>query len=133
MAVKKDDRISLCGDSEATVNPTPRLEKHRMPRIEDLGHALSANEKLTKFDFKDCKERVILAEESRKYFTISTRIGLFQYTRLHSGLYPATAIFRHEMGNLFGGLAHVTVYCDDLLLARFRVHRECELCSQPTS
>ncbi|XP_064465302.1 uncharacterized protein K02A2.6-like [Ornithodoros turicata] len=113
---KKDGRVRVCGDFKVTVNPVTQLEKYPIPRIEDLWNTLSGGEKFTKLDLRDAYQQVILAEESRRYVTISTHIGLFQYTRLPFGVSSAPAIFQREMENLFRGLPHVAVYFDDILV-----------------
>lgn len=113
---KKDGRIRICGDFGVTINPVATVEQYPIPRIEDLWTVLAGGEKFTKLDLRDAYQQVVLDEASREYVTISTHMGLFQYTRLPFGVSSAPAIFQREMENLFRGLPHVAVYFDDILV-----------------
>ncbi|XP_075730815.1 uncharacterized protein LOC142774303 [Rhipicephalus microplus] len=113
---KKDGRIRICGDFGVTINPVETVEQYPIPRIEDLWTVLAGGEKFTKLDLRDAYQQVVLDEASREYVTISTHMGLFQYTRLPFGVSSAPAIFQREMENLFRGLPHVAVYFDDILV-----------------
>ena len=57
-----------------------------------------------------------LDEAARKYVTINTQKGLFQYTRLPFGVSSAPAIFQRIMDNLLQGIPQVCVYLDDILV-----------------
>ena len=59
---------------------------------------------------------VPLDEAARKYVTINTQKGLFQYTRLAFGVSSAPAIFQRIMDNLLQGIPQVCVYLDDILV-----------------
>ncbi|KAL5505767.1 hypothetical protein EMCRGX_G007263 [Ephydatia muelleri] len=61
--------------------------------------------------------KVELEQESKKYVTISTHKGLFQYSRLPFGVASAPAIFQHTMENILQGIPDVLVYLDDILVA----------------
>ncbi|XP_049268953.1 uncharacterized protein K02A2.6-like [Rhipicephalus sanguineus] len=113
---KRDGSVRICGDFKVTINPVATVEKYPLPRIEDLWSALSGGQKLTKIDLRDAYQQLVLQEASRKYVTISTTMGLFQYTRLPFGVASAPAIFQREMDNLFRGMRHVAMYLDDILI-----------------
>ena len=53
---------------------------------------------------------------SRKFTTINTSLGLFQYTRLPFGISSAPSIFQRQMDDLFRDLPQVCAYLDDLLI-----------------
>ena len=57
-----------------------------------------------------------LTEESKKYTTINTHIGLFQYNRLCFGIASARAMFQRVMDNLIKGIPNVCGYLDDILV-----------------
>lgn len=113
---KRDGRIRICGDFGVTINPVAAVEQYPIPRIEDLWTVLAGGDKFTKLDLRDAYQQVVLDEASREYVTISTHMGLFQYTRLPFGVSPAPAIFQREMENLLRGLPHVAVYFDNILV-----------------
>ena len=80
--------------------------------MEDLFTALSGG----KHDLSHAYQQLILDEESRKFTTISTHKGLFQYKRLSFGFASAPAIFQRTMDNLLQGIPHTCVYLDDILI-----------------
>ena len=53
----------------------------------------------------------------RKYTTINTPIGLFQYTRLPFGVSSAPAIYQRVMDNMLKSIPGVCVYLDDVLIS----------------
>ena len=59
---------------------------------------------------------MVLEESSRKYVTISTSLGLFQYTRLPFGVVSAPAIFQRAMDAILQGITGVICYIDDILV-----------------
>ena len=61
--------------------------------------------------------QVLLAAEYRKYTTINTPQGLYQYTRLPYGVSSSPAIFQSIMNNMLNGIDNVCVYLDDILIS----------------
>ena len=57
-----------------------------------------------------------LNPESRKYVTITTHQGLYQYTRLPFGIASASALFQRTMDSILQGIPHVQFYIDDILV-----------------
>ena len=53
----------------------------------------------------------------RKYITINTPIGLFQFTRLLVGVCSAPAIYQRVMDNMLKSIPGVGVYLDDVLIS----------------
>ena len=47
----------------------------------------------TKLDLSQAYQQMLLTEQSAKFTTINTHLGLFQYTRLPFGIASAPAIF----------------------------------------
>ena len=58
----------------------------------------------------------MLAEDSKKFTTINTSKGLFQYQRLPFGISSAPVIFQRAMDSLLQDLPGVVVYIDDVLV-----------------
>ena len=59
---------------------------------------------------------MILEPESRKYVTINTHKGLYQFNRLPFGVASAPAVFQEIMEKLLQGIPGVVVYYDDILV-----------------
>ena len=54
--------------------------------------------------------------DSRKYVTINTHKGLYQFNRLPFGVASAPAVFQEIMEKLLQGIPRVVVYFDDILV-----------------
>lgn len=114
--VKSDGNIRICGDYKVTANAVSKLDSYPLPRVEDLFAVLSGGKLFSKLDLTHAYQQLVLEEESRKYTTINTTKGLFQYQRLPFGIASAPAIFQRTMDSLMQGLPRVVVYMDDILV-----------------
>ena len=114
--VKSDGGIRICGDYSVTVNAVSKLDSYPLPRVEDLFTAMSGGKLFTKLDLSHAYQQLLLDAESRKYTTINTTKGLFQYQRLPFGVSSAPAIFQRTMDSLLQDLPGVVVYLDDVLV-----------------
>ena len=114
--LKGDGSIRLCGDYKVTVNPVLNVDTYPLPRIEDLFAALSGCKVFSKLDLKHAYLQVPLDEDSKKYTTINTLKGLFQYERLPFGIASAPSLFQRIMENLLSDIPQVSVYLDDILI-----------------
>ena len=113
---KSDGSIRICGDYKVTVNAVSKLENHPLPRVEDLFTAMSGGKLFSKLDLAHAYLQLMLSDESRKYTTINTTKGLFQYRRLPYGIASAPAIFQRVMDSLLQDLQGVVVYLEDVLV-----------------
>ena len=89
---KKDGSVRLCGDYKITVNPELQAEQYPLPRIEDIFANLAGGQKFSKIDLRQTYHQIEMEEDSKKYLTINTHMGLFQYNRLVFGITSAPAI-----------------------------------------
>ena len=71
---------------------------------------------LTVLDLAQTYLQLPLDEASKKYITINTQKGLYQYTWLPFGVASAPSIFQRTMENLLWGMPKVCVYLDDILI-----------------
>ena len=62
-------------------------------------------------------QQSLLDEESKKFITVNTHKGLYQYNRLPFGVSSAPGIFQCTMENLLQGIPHVVVRVDDILVS----------------
>ena len=114
--LKGNGSIRLCGDYKVTVNPVLNVDTYPLPRIEDLFAALSGGKVFSKLDLRQAYLQVHLDEDSKKYTTINTLKGLFQYKRLPFGIASAPSLFQRIMENLLSDIPQVSVYLDDILV-----------------
>ena len=91
---KKDGSVRLCGDYKVTVNPELQAEQYPLPRIEDIFANLAGGQKFSKIDPHQAYHQLEMEEDSKKYLTINTHIGLFQYNRLVFGITSTPAIWQ---------------------------------------
>ena len=59
---------------------------------------------------------MLVSEESAKYLTINTHLGLYQYNPLPFGVALAPAIFQRAMDQILQGIPGVICYIDDILV-----------------
>lgn len=95
---KPNGNVRICGDYKLTVNQVSKLDNYPIPKTEDLLATLGGGEKLTKLDMSQAYQQMTLDEESRKFTTINTHKGLFQYNRLPFGVSSAPGIFLEDDG-----------------------------------
>ncbi len=114
--VKTDGSIRVCGDYSVTVNAVSKLDNYPLPRVNDLFTAMSGGVLFSKLDLTHAYQQLQLSEDSKKYTTINTTKGLFQYQRLPFGISSAPAIFQRTMECLLQDLPGVVVYLDDVLV-----------------
>ena len=61
---------------------------------------LAGGEKFTKLDLSQAYQQVPLDQNSRKYITVNTVKGLYQYTRLPFGISSAPSLFQRIMDTM---------------------------------
>jgi len=113
--VKQDGSVRICGDYKCTVNQVSKLDNYPIPKTDDLLATLGGGNKFTKLDMSQAYQQLLLDEESKKFTTINTHKGLYQYNRLPFGVSSAPGIFQRTMENLLQGIPHVVVRVDDIL------------------
>ena len=62
-------------------------------------------------------QQLLLDDESKKFTTINSHKGLYQYNRLPFVVSSAPGIFQRTMENLLQGILHVVVRVDDILVS----------------
>ena len=113
---KADGSVRICGDYKVTVNPVLQVDQFPVPKPEDLFASLTGGKKFSKLDLSHAYQQVLLEPESRKYVTINTHRGLYQYNRLPFGVASAPAVFQQTMDKILEGLPMVVVHIDDILI-----------------
>ena len=113
---KSDGGIRICGDYKVTINPELNMDQYPVPTAEDLFATLAGGQAFSKLDLSQAYQQVKLEADSRKYVTINTHKGLYQFNRLPFGVASAPAVFQEIMEKLLQGIPGVVVYFDDILV-----------------
>ena len=74
---KKDGSVRLCGNHKATVSPELQAKQYPLLRIEDIFANLAGGQKFSKIDLRQAYHQLEMEEDSKKYLTINTHMGLF--------------------------------------------------------
>ena len=77
---KSDGTVRICEDYKVTVNPVLKIDQYLVPTAEDLSETLAGGKTFTKLDLTQAYQQVVLDPASRRYITINTHKGLYQYT-----------------------------------------------------
>ena len=113
---KKDGSVRICGDYKGTVNPELQAEQYPLPCIEDIFAKLAGGQKFSKIDICQAYHQLEMEEDSRKYLTINTHMGLFQYNRLVFGITSAPAIWQRTIDQVLEGASGTTCILDDMII-----------------
>ena len=113
---KGNGQLRLCGDYKVTVKPVPMVDKYPLPKPEDLMSNLAGGIRFSKLDLSQAYLQIVLDQDSRKYVTVNTHMGLYQYTRVLFGIAPAPALFQCNMDTILQGIPNTICYLDDILV-----------------
>ena len=106
----------MCGDYKFTVNPLLVVDKYPLPKPDDLVEQLAGGQKFSKLDLSQAYQQILLDDDSQKFVTINTHLGLFQYTRVPFGIASTPALFQKTMDTLLQGVPNILCYLDDILI-----------------
>lgn len=113
--IKTDGTIRICADYKLTLNKCLEIDRYPVPRIDNLLVKLNGGDKFTKIDLSQAYAQFPL-DDTRKFTTINTHKGLFQYNRLVYGLASSPGIFQRKLEQMFADLPTVGVYLDDVII-----------------
>ena len=116
VVLKKDGHMRICGNYKLTVNPALNVNLYPLPRPEDLFINLAGGKQFTTLDLSHAYNQLVLEDSSRKFLTINTQRGLYQYTRLPIGVASAPAFFQKIMDTILQDLQRVICYIDYILV-----------------
>ena len=115
--LKQDGKgMRICGDFRTTVNPILKMDTYPIPRVEDLYARLAGGKTFTTIDLSNAYLQVVLDDDSRKYTTVNTPKGLFQYTRMPFGVSSAPSQFQRIIDSILVDIPGVCCYLDDILV-----------------
>ena len=70
------------------------MDQYPIPEPDELFATLPSGKFFSKLDLSPAYQQMQMEEESAKYLTINTHLGLYQYKRLPFGVASAPAIFQ---------------------------------------
>lgn len=114
--LKPTGEVRICGDYSTTLNPVLTKHLHPVPVFDHLRQKLSNGKIYSKIDLKDAYLQFEVAPESKKFLTISTHKGYYQYNRMPFGISTAPSIFQNFLDQLLGDIPNVAVYFDDIAM-----------------
>lgn len=94
---KPNGSIRLCGDFKVTVNSQLNVDQYPLPNPEDIFATMEGGVVFSKLDLSQTYLQLTLKENSKKFVTINTPKGLYQFQRLPFGIASAPAIFQRVM------------------------------------
>ena len=86
------------------MNSTLDVDQYPLPKSDNLFAMLVNGKTFSKLSLSYAYQQMVLGEESAKYLTINTHLGLYQYTRLPFGVASAPAIFPRAMDMILQGI-----------------------------
>ena len=92
------------------------MDQYPLPKPEDIFATLAGDQQFTTLDLTHAYNQLVLDEESRKYVTINTHKGLYQYTRLPFWIASAPAVFQRTMDTILQGVDGTACYIDDIIV-----------------
>ena len=117
IADKPNGDIRICGNYKLTANKVLNLEQYPIPSLEDMVQSLQGGQFFSKVDLSHAYNQVELDDDSKKYTTINTHRGLYQYNRLPYGIASAPAWFQRTMETLLSGIPMCRPYLDDVIIS----------------
>uniref|UniRef100_A0A914HA85 RNA-directed DNA polymerase n=1 Tax=Globodera rostochiensis TaxID=31243 RepID=A0A914HA85_GLORO len=114
---KKNGKTRVCIDFSTGLNNALELNRHPLPRPENIYAALNGAAYFSNLDLRDAYLQMELDPESQQLCALNTHRGLFQCQRLPFGVKSAPSIFQHLMDQICAGIPGVFAYLDDGLIA----------------
>ena len=114
--IKSDKSVRICGDFKLTFHHVFKLDRHLIPKVEDLFAKLSGVI-FSELDLSSAYQQLELDEESKQYAVINTHHGLFRFNHLPFEISSALSILQRTIKNFPNGIPRVIVYLDDILVS----------------
>ncbi|KAL7070427.1 hypothetical protein ACQ4LE_010332 [Meloidogyne hapla] len=114
---KKNGNIRVCIDFSTGLNNALELNRHPLPRVEDIYASISGAKFFSQLDLRDAYLQIELDDESKKLCGVNTHRGIMQCQRLPFGVKSAPAIFQQLMDQMLSGIPGAFAYLDDIVIA----------------
>ena len=93
-----------------TINPVLEVDQYPLPTPEDLFATVAGAKCFSKLDLSHAYQQVELEPQSRKFVTVNTHRGLYQYNRLPFGVSSPPTVFQQLMERALEGIQGVVCY-----------------------
>ena len=103
--------------NKLTVNKVSPVEQYPIPKVHEILSSVSGSTHYTKLDLKAAYDQLELDEDSKKYTTINTLKGLYQYNKVPHEISSGPAICQCEMENQLKGIPHTGCRLGDFLVS----------------
>ena len=114
--VKRNGSVRVCGDFKVSVNPVLLAEQYPLPHIQDILGNLAVGKHFSKLDLCQAYHQMEVTEESKKFLTINTHKGLFQYNRLVFGISSCPAIWQSAIDQVLQGIPGTQCILNDMIV-----------------
>lgn len=111
---KGNGRVRICGDFKVTVNQHIQITRRPLAKIDDIFAVMQNGSTFSQLDLPHAYMQCSVEKESRKYLTVTTHVGLFQYTRMTEGISLAPSEFTQIMTECLQGIPNVINYMDNI-------------------
>ncbi|RXN24195.1 Transposon Tf2-9 poly [Labeo rohita] len=108
----------ICGDFKVTIHPVLHAVQYPLPCIEDIFASLSGGEHFSKIDLAQACLEMEMDEQSKKFLTIKTHEGLYQYNHIVFGIASAPALWQRAMDQVLQGIPGTQCYLDDIVTGK---------------
>ncbi|XP_037041779.1 uncharacterized protein K02A2.6-like [Bradysia coprophila] len=115
-AKKPNGSIRMCADFSTGLNEALENFEYPLPTADSIFATLNGGKYFSKIDLADAYFQVLVDDGSKKYLTINTHKGLFQYNRLPFGIKIASAMFQQIVDAMIAGLKRTGGFMDDVLV-----------------
>ncbi|XP_052562119.1 uncharacterized protein K02A2.6-like [Culex pipiens pallens] len=113
---KADKSVRICGDYSTGLNDVLEPHQYPLPTPAEIFASLAGGQVYSILDMRDAYLLLNVAEPSRKYLTVNTHRGLYQFNRVPFGIKPAPGAFQQVIDTALAGLPSVKAYLDDIIV-----------------
>lgn len=98
------------------LNSQLEIDQYPLPRVDDIFASLAGGQKFTKLDLRQAYLQFEVHPSSRKFLTINTHKGLYEYNRMVFGVASAPAIWQRKMDEILADIPFTQCLLDDMLI-----------------
>ncbi|XP_065076057.1 uncharacterized protein K02A2.6-like [Ochlerotatus camptorhynchus] len=117
VAVRKPNgKVRICADYSTGLNEALEANHYPLPTPEEIFAQLNESTIFSIIDLSDAYLQVEVDEESKKFLTINTHRGLFQFNRLAPGLKSAPGTFQRLVDSMIADIPGVRSFLDNAII-----------------